>query len=63
MKQAALGGAITGLGTMLAIFAVYRGVRLDWTETAFVAGVGFLVAGLMIGARVIKEVTDRCGED
>lgn len=63
MKQAAISGATTALGTMLAIIAVYRGVRLDWTETAFVVGVGFLVAGLVIGARVIKEVTDRCGED
>lgn len=63
MKDAAISGAITGLGTMLAIFAVYRGVRLDWTETAFVAGIAFLVAGLVMGARIIKEVTDRCGED
>ena len=63
MKDAAISGATTALGTMLAIFAVYRGVRLDWAETAFVAGVGFLVAGLVIGARVIREITDRCAED
>jgi len=63
MKQAAIAGALTGLGTFLACLAVYKGVRLDWPETMLVAGVAFLVGGLIGGARIIKEITDRCGEE
>lgn len=60
MKQAAISGATTALGTMLAIFAVYKGVRLDWAETALVAGIAFLTAGVLGIKEMVKEL---CGEE
>ena len=61
MKRAAWSGALTALGTFLAVIAVYNKVRLDWAETALMAGVGILVAGTILGALAIKE--GLCGED
>ena len=62
MKNAAIAGGLTALGTFLSIYAVYHTGRLDWPECILVAGVAVLVSGLVLGAKVIKEVTDRCAD-
>ena len=58
MKQAAICGATTGAGTFLAIVAVYQGVRLDWAETALVAGITLLAVGIL---RIKDMVEELCG--
>ena len=56
MRSAAICGGSTALGLFLAIWAVYRGVRLDWTETALVTGIVLLVVGLRKGMEILKEM-------
>lgn len=60
MRKAAITGGLTGIGTVLAIIAVYRGVRLDWTETALVAGIAFLTAGVLGIKEMVEEI---CGKE
>ena len=62
MRQAAICGAVTAIGVFLSTIAVYHDARFDWPETALAAGIGFLVAGIMIGARILKEIKE-CGEE
>ena len=56
MKKAMISGGLTSLGLFLAILAVYRGVRLDWAETALVAGLVLLTLGLQWFFNFIREV-------
>jgi len=63
MKKACIAGGLTGFGTTLSLFAVYRTGRLDWPETFLVLGIAVFTAGLVLGAQVIKEICERCGED
>lgn len=60
MRRAAITGAVTALGTVLAIIAVYRGARLDWAETALVAGIAFLTAGVLGIKGMVEEI---CGKE
>lgn len=47
MKSAAICGAATAAGVFFALVAVYHDVRLDWPETALVAGITLLTIGIM----------------
>lgn len=61
MRSAMIGGGATALGLFLAIWAVYQQVRLDWPETALLAGVTLLVVGMLKLAEITKEML--CGDE
>ena len=60
MRSAAMCGALTAAGLFLAILAVYHDVRLDWPETALVAGVALLTVGAL---KIRDMVEDLCGRE
>ncbi len=60
MIRAALCGATTTAGTILAIWAVYQNVRLDWPEIALMASVWCIVSG---GVLMGKLLNDMKGEE
>lgn len=57
--RAAFYGAMTALGTILSILAVYNNVRLDWAETALVAGMALFVSGVLMLGEIIKDIERR----
>ncbi len=60
MKNAAITGSITALGTFLAVIAVYHDARLDWPETALVAGITLLTVGVLKIKDIVEET---CGKE
>jgi len=63
MKKAIWSGLLTMLGTILGIWGVFQGVRLDWAEAAIVASAGLFVAGFMVFARLMESVHGEEDED
>lgn len=61
MKRAAMGGAMTALGIVLGIYAVYSDVRLDWPETALVCGACLFMVGFSRLMDIVRELP--CDED
>lgn len=55
--KTAIHAATTAAGIILAIWAVYQGVRLDWAETAMVAGVTCFTVGSVLLWQQIESLT------
>ena len=54
-------GIVTALGVILAIVAVFNDVRLDWAETALIAGVTLIAVGSMMLCELVKGLTREGG--
>lgn len=57
MIRAGIAGATTAAGMFLGIWAVFQNVRLDWPETALVAGVAFFAVGAVLLWQMVEEMT------
>lgn len=58
MIKAGITGLTTIAGVILASWAVYEDVRLDWPETALVFGAALFVLGTAQAWEMIKRITE-----